>query len=197
MSEDNKALIYDNEQLDEFKSLVAELGLKCDNHIDKEKSPIPYMLLDQATIRAFKMLTPKVDKIKEYRFEIPIEVLRNVKLSETEKYFDYIEIWSNTKDPDPFAVGCVYKTEEDRVKQWSWNISYYLIGRWGAEEKELSELIDDAVKIATRKVKDYADSGIAKLASWQSCPDVWARNYIFNNDTEVSSAINNSGSLPF
>lgn len=201
MLEENKELIYDNDQLTEFNALVSELGLQCNNVKDDEKSPIPYMWLDEATLRAFKILCPKIDPIKDYRFEIPLEVLRNVKLSETEKYFDWIEVWSNSKDPDPFAIGRVYKTPNDRDKKYTWNASHYLIGRWGAENKEINELIEMAVKIASSKIKNFAETGMAKLKSWNECPDVWAKNYIFNNNQETQTAIQSSqGSvtdLPF
>lgn len=197
IQEDNKALIYDNDQLDEFKSLVDELGLKCNNHIDSDKSPIPYMWLDQSTIRAFKLLCPSVDKIETYRFEIPLEVLRNVKLCQTEKYFDWLEVWSNEKDPDPFMIGKVYKNQDSRDKNYTWEASTYLIGRWGAEAKEVSELVNDAVKIAADRIQIYSESTIAKLKSWKECPELWAKQYIFNNNSEASHAFNNGNSLPF
>lgn len=198
MTEENKELIYDNDQLTEFNNLVSELGLQCNNQIDPEKSPIPFMWLDESTIRAFKLLCPHVDKIKNYRLEIPIEVLRQVKLSETEKYFDWIEIWSNIKDPDPFAIGRVYKDQQSREKEYTWNAQTYLIGRWGAESKSVPELIDMAVKIATTKIEIYTESCIAKLNSWKACPELWAKQYIFENNSEAAHAFNNtSNSLPF
>lgn len=197
MLEENKQLIYDNDQLAEFQSLVSELGLKCNNTIDPEKSPIPYLQLDQATIRAFHLLCPQIDKIKEYRFEIPLEILRHVKLSETEKYFDWIEVWSNTKDPDPFCVGKVYKTASDRQSKYTWNATYYLIGRWGAENKTMDELMSMAIKLATTRIEIYTESCIAKLNSWKSCPEVWAKKYIFNDDQEAQRAFSESNSLPF
>lgn len=197
IQEENKQLIYDNNQLDEFKSLVSELGLQCNNHKDEHKSPIPFMWLDESTIRAFKLLCPRVDKIKSYRLEIPLEILRNVKLAETEKYFDWIEVWSNTKDPDPFAIGRVYKDDTSREKEYTWGAEYYLIGRWGAEAKEISELMEMAVKIATERIQTYSTSMIAKLKSWQECPELWAKSYIFQNNSEASHAISDNSSLPF
>jgi len=202
MSEDNKALIYDNDQLTEFNSLVSELGLKCDNHIDKHKSPIPYLWLDEATVRAFQIICPTAEKIEKYRFEIPIEILRNVKLANTEKYFDWIEIWSNTKDPDPFCIGRVYKDDDAREKKYHWNASYYLIGRWGSEGKPVNELVKDAIKIASHRILTHASTTIAKMSSWKSCPEDWARNYIFNNDSETREVISKGGNaidyeLPF
>lgn len=197
IEEDNKELIYDNDQLSEFNNLVSELGLQCNNHNDPEKSPIPFMWLDESTIRAFKLLCPKVDKIQSYRLEIPLEVLRHVKLSENEKYFDWIEVWSNAKDPDPFAIGRVYKDSESRDKKYTWAAEHYLIGRWGAESKSVSELVQMAIKIATTRIEIYTESCIAKLNSWKSCPELWAKQYIFNNDTEASQAFNGNNSLPF
>lgn len=197
LQEENRQLIYDNDQLDEFKSLVSELGLQCDNHLDNQKSPIPFMWLDESTIRAFKLLCPRVDKIKSYRLEIPIEILRNVKLAETEKYFDWVEIWSNVKDPDPFAIGRVYKLNSDREKHYDFMAESYLIGRWGSEAKEIPELIEMAVKVATERIQTYSTSTIAKLKSWQDCPELWAKSYIFQNNSEASHAISDNSSLPF
>lgn len=195
---ENEKLIYDGEALDEFNLLVSELGLKCDNQINKEKSPIPYMLLDEATERAFKLLCPRVSKIEDFQYEIPLEILRHIKLSKSENYFDELQIWSNTKDPDPFLIGFVYKNQVDREKGYSWNRSRYLIGRWGAENKSIEELISIARKIAETRIKTYAAAGIAKLKSWLECPEVWADNYIFRNNTEAQKAFgDNSDILPF
>lgn len=189
MSPENKELIYDNDQLQEFRSLVDELGLKCNNHINPEKSPIPFMWLDESTIRAFQLLCPKVDKVENYRFEIPLEIVRNIKLSKTENYFDWIEIWSNAKDPDPFAIGRCYKDNDARNKNYTWSASTYLIGRWGAENKTIPELIDIAVKIATERVQIAAQVTIAKMKSWHECPELWAKQYIFADNSEAREAI--------
>jgi len=200
MLEDNKQLIYDNDQLTEFNNLVEELGLKCHNVRDNTKSPIPFMQLDEATIRAFQILTPRVDKLKNYQFEVPIEALRQVKLSETEKYFDAFEVWSNQKDPDPFLIGKVYKNEVDREKNYTWNMSTYLIARWGAENKSVPELIQMAVDIASERIKNHADAAIAKMTSWKTCPEIWAKQFISNGNAEASAAIGNSGmslDMPF
>lgn len=195
MSEDNKALIYDNEQLDEFRNIVSEFNLICNNVMDSEKSPIPYMLLDEATIRAFKLLCPTTDDIKQYRFEIPLEILRHVKLSSTEKYFDWIEVWSNTKDPDPFCIGRVFKTDSDRKGNYKWNASTYLIGRWGAEAKSLDELMKIAIALATERISSYSSVCIAKMKSWQECPETWAKQYIYNNNTETINAIGSNSAF--
>ena len=189
MLEDNKQLIYDNEQLEEFKSLVSEMGLKCNNRIDSEKSPIPYMWLDASTVRAFKLLCPSVARADAYRLEIPLEILRNIKLAKTEKYFDWVEIWHNDKDPDPFCIGCVYKSELDRTNGYAWNVSHYLIGRWGAENKTVPELINIALEIATNKIKTFSIMMIAKMESLNKCPDIWAKKYLADGDNEVNDAI--------
>jgi len=188
--ENSKELIYDNDQLSEFSNLVGELGLICDNQINKEKSPIPYMWLDEATVRAFQIICPAVHRIEQYPLEIPIEILRNVRLTKTEQYFDWIEIWSNRKDPDPFCVGRVYKEDHSRQQHYTWDADHYLIGRWGHENKSIESLINDAIKIAANKIHIYASTTIAKLNSWKSCPEDWARSYIFNNDKEAAEAIN-------
>lgn len=190
---DNEALIYDNDKLTEFSSLVNELGLKCDNHLNKEKSPIPYMWIDEATVRAFQIICPTVDRIENYPLEIPLDILRNVKLAKIEHYFDWIEIWSNRKDPDPFCVGRVYKDNDARKQKYEWNAHNYLIGRWGHEAKSIQQLMKDAIKIASGRIHTYASTNIAKMNSWKACPEDWARNYIFNNDKETYDAIKKSG----
>lgn len=196
--EDQKELIYDNEQLTEFQSLVGELGLKCVNKIDSDKSPIPYMWLDESTVRAFKILCPSVDKVESYTLEIPLEVLRQVKLSKVEKYFDWIEVWSNRSNPDPFMIGYVYSSDENRKQGYTWNAIPYLIARWGAEKKSVEELIEMAVSKATNSVKDYSQAAIAKMTSWNQCPEAWAREYVFRNNSEVSRIIQFGGdTLPF
>lgn len=197
--EDNKALIYDNDQLDEFKSLVSELGLQCQNVIDKEKSPIPYMWIDEATIRAFKLLCPVSDRVEAYQFEIPLEVIRHLSLCKRERYFDWIEVWSTRKNPDPFMIGRVYKDSESREKGYSWAADHYLIGRWGDQAKEIHELINMAVRVAEERIKNYAEANIAKLESWRKCPQVWAKKFINSGDNETSQALNASSEnfLPF
>lgn len=195
---ENKELIYDGEMLDEFNNLVNELGLKCNNKKDNEKSPIPYMWLDESTKRAFKLLCPRVKSVNDYELEIPLEILRHIKLSQNEKYFDVINVWSNTKDPDPFLIGMMYKSDDDRKSGYTWKMESYLIGRWGAENKSIEELIKQARQIASTRIKTYAAAGIAKLKSWMECPDVWADNYIFRNNQEAQEAFgDNSDTLPF
>lgn len=191
--DDNKALIHDNDQLTEFNNLVHELGLSCDNHLDKAKSPIPYLWIDEATVRAFQILCPTIDRIETYTLEIPLEILRNIKLAKTEHYFDWIEIWSNRKDPDPFCIGRVYKDNDARREKYTWHAHHYLIGRWGSEKKSIDQLIRDAIKVAAGRIVTYASTSIAKMNSWKACPDDWARNYIYNNDTEASIAIKKGG----
>ncbi len=153
--------------------------------------------MDEATIRAFKILCPFVQKIEDYDKEIPLEILRAVKLSSTESYFDSIEIWSNERDPDPFCVGRVYKNELDRTKGYTWNMESYLIGRWGAESKSIQELINFAIEIASRRISDHAQATISKMTSWKQCPEVWARQFIFHNNSEVFSAIIHNGTIAF
>ena len=196
---ENKDLIYDGDALADFNKLVDELGLKCNNTKDENKSPIPFTWIDQATVRAFKLLCPNTNSIEEYPLEIPLEVIRQVSLSKTEKYFDKIEVWSNRTDPDPFAVGWVYKNDEDRKKKHSWMMEPYLIGRWGDEALSIPELIAKAKLIATTRIQEFAAVGIAKLESWMKCPEVWAEAYIANNNTEAAKAFDTNGNnaLPF
>ncbi len=109
--EETAELIYDIEKLDKWKLLVDELGLAGQESVHQpQKSPIPYMFMNENLVNVAKTLCPRQESYKEYNATpIPLEILEHIYLSVNEKYFTEIEIWYDNKTKDPFAIG---KNEE-------------------------------------------------------------------------------------
>jgi hypothetical protein len=105
--EETAELIYDNEKLEQWNSLVDELGLDGQTQIVKpEKSPIPFMHIKDSMKNVFETLCPRKVDVKEYNVTpIPVEILSLVSLSINEKYFSKVEIWYDEKSPDPLCIG--------------------------------------------------------------------------------------------
>ena len=105
--EENVELIYDNEKLEKWNSLVVQLGLEGQANITKpDKSPIPFMHMKRSLIAMFNVLCPVKTNIRQFNITpIPLEILDLVSLSEKEQYFSEIEIWYDDKKPDPVCVG--------------------------------------------------------------------------------------------
>ena len=105
--EETAELIYDDEKLTKWKSLVQELGLSGQESVHQpEKSPIPYMFMNQNLINISETLCPRKEDYKDYNVTpIPLEILEHISLSVNEGYFEKIEIWYDDKTKDPFAIG--------------------------------------------------------------------------------------------
>ena len=155
IQEDFKDELIDDSVLNEVNKIKEELGLSCGNQISK-KSQIPYLWLDEYTVSCFKILCPRVAKLKDYTGQIPLEALKHAKQSKQETHFDWIEIWSNRKDPDPFMIGHVYRSESDRANEYTWSTDKYLIARWGDEKKPIPQLVREAVDFAEKEVMNAA-----------------------------------------
>lgn len=105
LMEEVEQLIYNNEQLDEWQALSKELGIKENTSVDN-KSPVPFMVMNQTTIETFKELCPTSTEFKKYsQMPIPLEILRLIKMGLSEQHFQKVEIWYDEKDADPVAVG--------------------------------------------------------------------------------------------
>lgn len=148
--EETESLIYDNEKLERWNALVAELQLAGQQTIVKpDKSPIPFMVLNQSTRNIIGTLCPSEVAIENYnRTPIPVELLDLVALSKKENYFDKIVICYDEKTSDPFVIGQVGIFE---VVSWSTKPHFmiknqYLIGKWGDVRRSWNELKEMAVK---------------------------------------------------
>lgn len=148
--EETQALIYDNEQLDKWNDHVSALGLSGQQKIvQKDKSPIPFLWMNAATIRIFETLCPTKVEVGEYdKTPIPVEILDLLVLSKREKYFDLVEIWYNEEDKDPCAIGYKFRPA-DSCNEW-YRKAYaekYLIGRWADVKQSFKELSIKAKEI--------------------------------------------------
>lgn len=137
--EDSEKMISEPEHLDEWKKTVEELGLKGQKSLTKEdKSPCPFPLLNEGMKRVYSVLCPNKTSVKDYsNSTIPLRVLSLIALAEREHYFHKIEIWDDSENPDPIAVG--YLTD-------SWDSPRYIIARWGDELKDFASLQKEAIK---------------------------------------------------
>lgn len=158
--EETQELIYDNEKLDQWNSLVAELGLTGQTQVVKaNKSPIPFMWMNETLKKTFEELCPSKVKISEYsKTPIPVEALGMVSLSVKEGYFDKIEVWYNDKNPDPAIVGYKYTKG---VSEWerNWHAERYLLARWSDVKASLAELTDRAKQLfVLRRTNELKDS---------------------------------------
>lgn len=145
--EETVELIYDNDKLDQWNGLVQELGLTGqESIIQKEKSPIPFMHMNQSLKNVFETLLPR--KVEVYHYDItpiPVEILSLVSLSKKEEYFDKIQIWYDDKSADPACIGLRYKNESDRKNGYTWNMEHYLLGKWADVKHSFEELKERAV----------------------------------------------------
>lgn len=177
--EETQELIYDNEKLDQWNSLVKELGLTGQTKIQaKDKSPIPFIHMKTSLIEVFTILCPRRVDIKEYdKTPIPVEILDLAALSVKEQYFNKIEIWYDDKTPDPACIGVtgnwiVYRKNYSHIAEVATEAealelkghaeyynhyfeesAKYLLGRWADVKASFEDLAAKAKKlfIASRK----------------------------------------------
>jgi len=105
--EEVESLIYDNEKLDKWNSIVGNLELQGQRKIVKpEKSPIPFLNMNMDLVNVFETLCPMSVDIKEFSVTpIPVEILELVALAVNENYFNKIEVRWDDKSPDPVVIG--------------------------------------------------------------------------------------------
>jgi hypothetical protein len=158
--EETQELIYDNEKLDQWNDMIGKLGLIGQTKVVKaEKSPIPFLWMNQTLVKVFEELCPRKTKIEEYdKTPIPVEALSMVALSKNESYFDKIEVWYNDKNPDPALVGYKY-TKGDSEWNKDWYADKYLLARWSDVKASLSELTNRARKLfILRRTNEISDA---------------------------------------
>lgn len=165
--EETSHLIYDNDALDKWNSVVDELGLKGQtNVIVKDKSPVPFLWMNSSLIETFRLLCPTRVLVEVYdKSPIPLEILQLLQLSVKEHYFDKIQIWYNETDKDPVCIGLKVKPEYLNKEEYYWNVysEKYLIGRWADVKASLDSLIalaksvfiQSTTKEYEQKIRDY------------------------------------------
>lgn len=123
---------FEVEALEEWKSIVSELGLSNQLELTKGKeSPVPYPFMNETMKRVYSILCPRFVDFKDYKVTpIPLEVLKQISFSVKEKHFSKIEIWYDDKSPDPIVVGhCgywyVYDQKYNHVKEEGKDKKFY------------------------------------------------------------------------
>jgi hypothetical protein len=163
--EETISLIYDNDQLDAWNKKVEELGLTGQTKLVKpDKSPVPFMFMNQTTKAVFETLCPRKVSIESYNITpIPVEILDLVALSKKEDYFDKLEIWYDDKNPDPACVGINKKWGEmnnynfatqkeaesaigKSLSSWNYEEKYYLLGKWADVKQSFEQLKARAIE---------------------------------------------------
>lgn len=171
--EEVESLIYDNEKLEKWNSIVNDLNLKGQMDIVKpDKSPIPFMHMKQELTNVFNTLCPRSCDIKDFSITpIPVEILDLVALSVRENYFNSIQVWWDDKSPDPVVTGLKgfwyemlwygdsnksiegkkFNSKEEAVDAGSRHPSFseserYLIGKWADVKHSFEELREMARK---------------------------------------------------
>lgn len=171
--EEVEALIYDNEKLDKWNSIVDNLELQGQKQIIKpEKSPIPFLNMNGDLVNVFSTLCPRSIDVREFSITpIPVEILDLVALAIRENYFNKIEVWWDDKSPDPVVIGMTghwyeptwysdsnkslkdryFNTKEEVVEAGGKHPTFkekekYLIGKWGDVKHSFEQLKDMARK---------------------------------------------------
>lgn len=109
--EETVDLTYDQEKLDKWNELVAELGLEGQTKIvSPKKSPIPFMYMNEVLVATAETLCPRKEDVTEYdATPIPLDIMELIAMSKRENYFTSMEIWYDEKSKDPFAIGITEK----------------------------------------------------------------------------------------
>lgn len=140
--EEHAGTIFDNEEIERWKNLVEELGLENQKAlISENKSMMPFPTMTEAEKEIYGAIFQTQTDYKKYDGDaIPLQILSLISLAEREKYFDRIQIWCNPELKDPIVVGQKYANDNDRIRDYTWNMSNFLIGMWGEKLKSLAEL---------------------------------------------------------
>lgn len=100
-------VVFDVDSLDEWKSLVKELGVEGQEKLSKGKnSPIPFPFMNTKLTNIVNILCPASIEFTKYsKTAIPLDVLRQAAFCVREKYFQKIYVYYDDRSPDPFLVG--------------------------------------------------------------------------------------------
>lgn len=175
---ENEHLILDEEALNEYHKLTAELGIPA---VKPEKVPNVYQPLNQAQVRILNALCPTAVKITAYtKSTIPVEVLQTIKFAKDMEMFDWMEVWYDDKAPDPMIIGKNYMSEEDRTKGYNWRVHHTLVARWGDCAYEFLDLLELGRKRIIQNLINEAKE-IKQLAEiFLAEPEVHAEKFIQN-----------------
>lgn len=164
--EEHKEKIFDNAEIEEWKSIVDQLGAEGQAKLisGENKSMLPFPIMKEAEATIYSDVLNRKEDYKQFSAEaIPLEGLSLIALAEKEEYFEKIEIWYSTENPDPLIIGKKYTTESDKEKGYDWNMAKYLIFQWGEKIKTLEQLLPFWEKYHRDKAKMEYEEKIQTL----------------------------------
>lgn len=156
--------VLDEGEETEMLSLIDQCGLKGQQELlsyDEETEGvgiIPYRILDPAHKNRWDAVCPHHVEVEKYQGAVmPLRVLQVIAYAQKAKFFDRIEVWSQTSDKvtDPVLIG---KISSGQV--------FYLLARWADELWPVAELYDRAKKALTERWSKQAKNGLAKIEAF-------------------------------
>lgn len=120
--------IFENNQLDEWRSLVERLGMKGQMECNKgsDANPIPYMRLNSKWHKVLRTVCPSASDYKAYNHStVPMDVLEEISFALSIEVFDNIQIWYDEVEKDPFVVGM--------KRNANYSQKFFLIAQFGEE----------------------------------------------------------------
>ena len=150
-------VIVDVDSRDEWKDIVAELGLGNQmSFVEKANSPLPYPHLNQSMKNIFKTLCPAETTLDKYtKTPIPLEALREIKFCNSEQYFDKIVIYYDDKNPDPVVIGSTkkYQAYYKDLEGTTYSTAYEFSS--DTQAKEYVEMLGHKVTNIFSEVNEY------------------------------------------
>lgn len=175
----------DEESQKRWEHMVQELGLK-GQVSDKSTKAIPFLAMNTTLKKAIATLCPSECNVDAYGYDaIPLEALELIEKARNSQRFARIVVAWDEKTPDPVAMGITgkwravnrnwnligeYDTEDEAKSQANvYNVSFteagrFMIARWGAEFRALSQLIEDA---KDRFIREKTNEARKQIADWQ------------------------------
>ena len=195
---ENEQLLINEEELQEYNRLVADLNL---NNKVKEKIPSVYTPINSSMEKLLKALCPSEIELKSYnKSTIPVEVLKVAELAIKNEMFEGLFIWYADKNPDPLLIGWNYRSKDDKKNGYTWSKNYQLIARWGDCAIELEELLKKGFESLKISLVDSAKEVLSYTESVLKDPDTYVRKHLKSNlnppNIDISGA-SDLGNLPF
>lgn len=184
---ENQDMVLSLERRETYNALAAELGVKSIEDTQTDKCPNVYICLNNAMEKQLSALCPRKEDVKSYRRStIPIEVLAVLKLAMDNKMFEGYYILFDDVKPDPMLMGWNFKTPESKEKNYTWNVNYYLMARWGDCALELPELLQMGYERIKQQLIDNAVEAVNTCNTIVATPDAYVRKILSNKFTDIN-----------
>ena len=172
---ENEPMVYDEKIQERYNELVSVLGIK--PPVEK-KCPNVYIYLKPTMVKQLSAICPlHVNTTNYVKTTIPPDVLEVLYFATQNQMFQGYEIWSDDEKPDPLLVGWTL-SEEDVVREYTWNKTYYLLARWGDEALELPELLQLGFNRIKQKMIDSSLEIVHTCKDILEDPDRYVRKHI-------------------